>query len=76
VAYWLFVLVGIDPYLGLFGSMAFMFVWGWFIQKFLLNKIMDAPHYNQFLLTIGVSIFMENLLAKLGCQTTRHQTYE
>jgi len=62
VTYWLFVLVGIDPYLGLFGSMAFMFVWGWLVQKYLINKIMDAPHYNQFLLTVGISIFMENFV--------------
>jgi branched-chain amino acid transport system permease protein len=61
VNYWLFVLVGVDPYIGVFASIAFLFVWGWYMQKFLVNKIMDAPHYNFFLLTIGVSIFMENL---------------
>jgi branched-chain amino acid transport system permease protein len=61
VAYWTFMIAGIDPYLGLLVSMAFLFVWGWFMQKFLVNKIMDAPHYNQFLLTLGVGLFMENL---------------
>jgi ABC-type branched-subunit amino acid transport system permease subunit len=60
-AYWLFALAGIDPFLGIFASMAVMFIVGWYMQKYLVNKIMDAPHYNQFLLTIGVSIFLENL---------------
>ena len=61
VAYWLFALAGIDPYLGLFVAMGCMFVAGWLIQKFMINRIMDAPHYNQFLLFLGVSIFIDNL---------------
>ncbi len=61
VAYWTFMIAGIDPYLGLVVSMAVLFIWGWYMQKFLINRIMDAPHYNQFLLTLGVSLFMENL---------------
>jgi branched-chain amino acid transport system permease protein len=61
VAYWLGTLAGVDPYIGMFGSMAFLFIMGWHMQKFLLNKIMDAPHYNQFILTMGVALFLENI---------------
>lgn len=61
IAFWLFTLLGIDPYLGILLVMAFLFVLGWYMQKFLLNKIMGSAHYNTILLTIGVGIFMENL---------------
>ena len=61
LAYWLFILLGIDPFFGLFAAMAMLFIFGLLIQKYLVNKIMDAPHYNQFLLTLGIMLFMENL---------------
>ncbi|NIO08169.1 MAG: branched-chain amino acid ABC transporter permease, partial [Deltaproteobacteria bacterium] len=60
VAYWLGTVAGVDPYIGIFGSMAFLFVLGWCMQRFLVNRIMDAPHYNQFLLTLGVALLLEN----------------
>lgn len=54
IAYWLFTLVGIDPYLGLFLAMGVMFAGGWYMQKYIVNRMMDAPHYNQFLLFLGI----------------------
>jgi branched-chain amino acid transport system permease protein len=62
VAYWLFVLIGIDPYIGMFAAMALMFVFGWYVQKYLVSKIMDGPHYYTFLLTVGILIFIENTI--------------
>jgi branched-chain amino acid transport system permease protein len=62
VAYWLFVLMGIDPYIGMFAAMALMFVFGWYVQKYLVSKIMDGPHYYTFLLTVGILIFIENTI--------------
>lgn len=61
LAYWLFVLLGVDPYLSIIPAFALLYVMGWFIQKYLLNKIMDAPHYDQFLLTVGIMLILENL---------------
>ena len=60
IAYWFFKLMGIDPYLSLFAAMVLLFVFGWNMQKYLLSKIMDGPHYYTFLLTLGVMTFMEN----------------
>jgi branched-chain amino acid transport system permease protein len=60
IAYWLFTLVGIDPYLGFFVAMGVMFAGGWYMQKYIVNRMMDAPHYNQFLLFLGISIFLES----------------
>jgi branched-chain amino acid transport system permease protein len=61
VVYWLFVVFGVDPYLGLIPAAALLFVWGWFIQRFFINRIMDAPHYNGFILTLGILLFTQNL---------------
>jgi branched-chain amino acid transport system permease protein len=60
-AYWLFKLFGIDPYLSLFPAMGLLFVYGWCVQKYLVAKIMDGPHYYTFLLSIGLMYLMQNL---------------
>ncbi len=59
--YWVFVLLGIDPYLSLFISIPVLFVIGLLIERFLIAKVLDAPEYNQLLLTLGISLFIENL---------------
>lgn len=61
VTYWLFTLFGINPYLTVPFSIAIMFMIGWFIQRYLLNKIIDAPQHNQLLLTLGIMLFLQNL---------------
>jgi branched-chain amino acid transport system permease protein len=60
LAYWFYKILGIDPYVSLFPTIAIWFVLGWYIQKYLVSKIMEGPHYYTFLLTIGLMIFMEN----------------
>ncbi|WP_206811538.1 branched-chain amino acid ABC transporter permease [Paradesulfitobacterium ferrireducens] len=61
VTYWLFTLFGINPYLTIPVSIAVMFIIGWLMQRYLLNKIINAPQHNQLLLTLGVMLFLENL---------------
>ena len=61
LAYWLFVLLGVDPYLSVVPAFFFLYLIGWFTQKYLLNKIMDAPHYDQFLCTVGIMLILQNL---------------
>jgi len=61
LAYWLFVLLGVDPYLSVVPAFFFLYLIGWFAQKYLLNKIMDAPHYDQFLCTVGIMLILQNL---------------
>ena len=39
IAYWLFKLVGIDPYISLFVAMGALFLYGWYVQKYLVSKI-------------------------------------
>lgn len=59
--YWAVVLLKIDPYLSLFISLGVLFIIGAAFQRFLINPILSAPEHNQLLLTLGVSLFMENL---------------
>jgi len=58
--YWLYVLLGIDPYLSLLLSIPSLFVLGVLTQRFVISQIMDAPAHNQLLLTLGISLFVEN----------------
>jgi branched-chain amino acid transport system permease protein len=58
--YWLFVLLGIDPYLSLLFSIPLLFIVGLVIEHFLIAKVLDAPEHNQLLLTLGISLFIEN----------------
>jgi branched-chain amino acid transport system permease protein len=59
--YWAVILLDLDPYLSLPISLAVLFLIGASLQKFLINPILNAPEHNQLLLTLGVSLFMENL---------------
>jgi branched-chain amino acid transport system permease protein len=61
LAYWLFVLLGVDPYLSILPAFVFLGLIGWFVQRSLINKIMDAPHYDQFLCTVGIMLILQNL---------------
>jgi len=59
--YWLYVLVGIDPYLSLLLTIPMLFVFGLLVERFLVARVMDAPAQNQLLLTLGISLVIENL---------------
>ncbi len=58
--YWGYVLLGIDPYLSLLLSIPLLFVLGLLIEHFLIAQVLNAPEYNQLLLTLGISLFIEN----------------
>ena len=58
--YWAYALLQFDPYATIIISMPGLFLLGAFIQKFLITPIIDAPEHNQLLLTLGVSLVLEN----------------
>jgi branched-chain amino acid transport system permease protein len=62
ITYGLFVLLGVDPYLSLVISMPALFIFGGLIEKYLIHKSLDAPEINQFLITAGIMIFIENAM--------------
>jgi branched-chain amino acid transport system permease protein len=58
--YWLYVLLGIDPYLSVLFAIPILFVFGLLVEHFLIDRVLDAPEHNQLLLTLGISLVIEN----------------
>jgi branched-chain amino acid transport system permease protein len=61
ISYWLFSLLKIDPYISLIMTIPSLFLVGVFLQKFIINRVIDKSHETQILLTMGIMLFLENL---------------
>ena len=62
LAYWIFVLLGINPYASVFVIALIVLFMGMMIEKILFEKVLDAPLLNQILLSLGVSILLIGLV--------------
>jgi branched-chain amino acid transport system permease protein len=62
VSYWLFALMGVDPYLSLVCAAGLLFLLGFVVQRYVLNPILDAPEEMSFLTTLGLGLIIQNLL--------------
>ena len=60
VSYWIFALLGIDPYLSLLLSAASVFVLGYALQAVMVNRILDYPEAMQVLPLVSVGLILEN----------------
>ena len=60
IAYWLFVLLGIEPYFSLLVSAGALFAMGFVVQKLVVNRILDYPEAMQVLPLIGLGLILEN----------------
>lgn len=60
VAYFLFKLLGMDPFLGVLVVMAVLFAFGALLQRTFIDKVLGALPQNQILLTIGLGLVMSN----------------
>ena len=61
LAWLLFQMGKIDPFLSLIIIMPIMFIVGYLLQKLLLNKLVQRPHLATLLATFGLSISIANL---------------
>ncbi len=61
VSYWIFVLLGLDPYLSLIVAAGAIFVLGYLIQATVVNRILDYPEAMQVLPLVSVGLILENL---------------
>ena len=61
LTYWLFVLLGLDPFVSLPLSMAVIFLLGWLVQKYLINLVVQADIFITLLLTFGIELLINNL---------------
>lgn len=62
VSYWLVSSAGLHPYLGLLVCVPVMFGLGAVIQRGVLSGAMGKPLQNQLLITLGISLLIENSL--------------
>jgi branched-chain amino acid transport system permease protein len=58
--FWLFVLLGVDPFLSVVLTMPALFLLGALLQRSLINRVLDALPQNQILLTIGIGLVLSN----------------
>ena len=61
LTFWLFTLSGWDPFLTLPLTIAALFVYGYLVQRFLLNLVVRAQLFLTLLITFGVEVMMVNL---------------
>lgn len=59
--YWLFTLLGVDPFLSLIFSTTLLFIIGYGVQKYLINYIIRASAFITLILAFGIEIFINNL---------------
>lgn len=58
--YFLFTQFHIDPFVSIIITMPLMFLYGAFLQRFFINRVLNALPQNQILLTIGLGLIMSN----------------
>jgi branched-chain amino acid transport system permease protein len=62
LTYNLFTLLGIDPFISIAITIPLMFLFGAFLQKVFINRMLGALPQNQILLTIGLGLIMSNTM--------------
>ncbi len=62
LAYYLFTLGHIDPFVSVLLIIPLMFLYGGFLQKVFINRVLNALPQNQILLTIGLGLIMSNTM--------------
>jgi branched-chain amino acid transport system permease protein len=60
VAWFAWRYLGLDPLLGSLLAFAVVFVVGWFMQQWLVRRVLKAPEVAQIFLTVGILIVLEN----------------
>jgi branched-chain amino acid transport system permease protein len=64
-AFWAVTIYGLDPLLMLPVIVVGGGLFGYAVQRLLIDRILAAPHINQILLTFGISLILQNLAAIL-----------
>ena len=58
LTYWLFTLFHMDPFLTVPLSFFSLFVFGYLVQKFVINRVVEAPPMNSYILTFGIHLII------------------
>jgi branched-chain amino acid transport system permease protein len=65
ISYWIFVLLGVDPYISLIVVAAVIFLLGYLIQASVVNRILDYPEAMQVLPLVAMGLILENTILLL-----------
>jgi branched-chain amino acid transport system permease protein len=71
IAFVLFDRFGIDPYLAILITVPLLFLIGALIHRSIIHPARNAPPHNQLLLTLGLALFIENLMLVTFSATPR-----
>jgi branched-chain amino acid transport system permease protein len=71
ITFVLFDRFGIDPYLAVLITVPLLFLLGVVIQRLIIHPARNAPAHNQLLLTLGLALFIENLMLVIFTATPR-----
>ena len=63
ISYWLYALAGVDPLFSIPVNAVALFLFGMFIYRFIISKVMRGPALAQLVVTFGISIFIANFAA-------------
>ena len=74
LAFWMFTLWGWDPFVGLPVVIAALFVYGYLLQRFLLNLVVRAQLFLTLLITFGLEVVMINVARMLWSSDLRQVT--
>ena len=61
ITYWLYKIYGIDPFLSIPISFSLLWIFGFLLQRYVINRIIEAPEIMSLLLTFGLSLIIANL---------------
>jgi branched-chain amino acid transport system permease protein len=64
-SYWLFETFGLDPYFSVPFAMVFLFIFGYLLQKYLINRVIELPHIMSYILTFGIHLMVANIALKV-----------
>jgi branched-chain amino acid transport system permease protein len=64
-AFWINYLWGIDPYVSALAVVPAMFLLGLLVERFVIQRILTAPHSMQIFATFGISVILQNLALTL-----------
>ncbi len=71
ITFVLFDRFGIDPYLSILITVPLLFLLGVLIHRTIIHPARNAPAHNQLLLTLGLALFIENLMLVIFSATPR-----
>ena len=72
--YWLFSLMGIDPFITLPGAMVLLFLFGFLLQRLIINRVIGAPPIMSYLCTFGIHLATANIALRFWTADYRSVT--